>query len=87
MQLICELLVNDTPPSAVPCQVVLQNLNETLATLRLGRSEEWFQLFPDGTSHQQIAMQNLVIALRENGQLNNVIVSSCITLKDETSEN
>ena len=33
-------------------------------------------------------MQNLVIALREeNEQFDNVIVSSCITLKDETSVN
>jgi hypothetical protein len=40
------------------------------------------------TSHWQIAMQNLVIGVREeNGQLYNVIVSSCITLKNETSDN
>ncbi len=65
----------------------LQNLNETLAALCLERSEEWFQLFTAGTSRCQIAMQNLVIALKENGQLDNVIVSSCITLKDETPEN
>jgi hypothetical protein len=69
--------------------VVLQNLNETLTALWLGRSEEWFQLFTDGTSPcRQIAMQNLVIALKEeNRQLDNVIVSSCITLQDETSKN
>ena len=114
VQLICELLVNGTPPSAVrlniqsmnasmngcdfselpsinfvqECQVVLQNLKETLAALCLGKSEELFQLFTDGTSCRQIAMQNLVIALREeNEQFDNVIVSSCITLKDETSVN
>ena len=64
------------------CRVVLQNLNETLAALRLGKLEEWFQLFTDGTlrRRRQIAMQNLVIELREeNGQLDNVMVSSCIT--------
>jgi len=111
--LICELLVNGTPPSAVPaniqttctaftgaetselpsisfvreCRVVLQNLNETLSALRLGTAETWQQLFTDGTSRRQIAFQNLVIALMENGKLDPVIVSSCMVLKDETSEN
>lgn len=110
--LICELLVNGTPPSAVPaniqtmsaamtgaeaeelpsvnfvrqCRTVLQNLNETLAALRLGKADTWHQLFTDGTSRRQIAFQNLVIALMEDGKLDPVIVSSCMVLEDETSE-
>ena len=110
--LICELLVNSTPPSAVPaniqtmsaamtgaeaeelpavnfvrqCRTVLQNLNETLAALRLGKADTWHQLFTDGTSRRQIAFQNLVIALMEDGKLDPVIVSSCMVLEDETSE-
>ena len=93
--LICELLVNGTPPSAVPaniqttsaaftgaeaselpsvnfvrqCPTVLQNLNETLAVLRLGNADNWHQLFTDGTTRRQIAFQNLVIALMEDGKL------------------
>ena len=110
--LIFELLVNGTPPSAVPdniqtmsaymtgaeahelpsvnfvrqCRTVLQILNETLAALRLGRAETWHQLFTDGTTRRQIAFQNLVIALMEDGKLDPVIVSSCMILEDETSE-
>ena len=110
--LICELLVNGTPPSAVPaniqtssaaftgaeaselpsvkfvrqCRTVLQNLNETLAALRLGNASTWHQLFTDGTTRRQIAFQNLVIALMEDGDLDPVIVSSCMILEDETSE-
>ena len=62
-------------------------MNETLAALRLGKAESWHQLFTDGTSRRQIAFQNLVIALMENGKLDPVIVSSCMVLDDETSEN
>ena len=112
VMLICELLVNGTPPSAVPaniqtasaaftgaeasdlpslrfvrqCRTVLQNLNETLAALRLGNASIWRQFFTDGTTRRQIAFQNLVIALREDGKLDPVIVSSCMILEDETSE-
>ena len=111
--LICELLVNGTPPSAVPaniqttsaaftgaeaselpsvnfvrqCRTVLQNINETLAALRLGNADTWHQLFTDGTTRRQVAFQNLVIALMEDGKLDPVIVSSCMILEDETSEN
>lgn len=112
VMLICELLVNGTPPSAVPaniqtasaaftgaeagdlpsvrfvrqCRTVLQNLNETLAALRLGNASIWHQFFTDGTTRRQIAFQNLVIALRVDGKLDPVIVSSCMILEDETSE-
>ena len=110
--LICELLVNGTPPSAIPaniqttsaaftgaeatelpsinfvrqCRTVLQNLNETLSALRLGKADTWHQLFTDGTTRRQIAFQNLVIALMVDGKLDPVIVSSCMILEDETSE-
>ena len=110
--LICEMLVNGTPPTAVPanlqstqaaftgvearelpsvnfvrqCRTVLQNLNETLSALRLGKAESWYQMFTDGTSRRQIAFQNMVIALMEDGTLDPVIVSSCMVLENETSE-
>ena len=68
------------------CRTVLQNLNETLAALQLGNATTWHQLFTDGTTRRQIALQNLVIALMEDGKLDPVIVSSCMILEDETSE-
>ena len=112
--LICELLVNGTPPTVVRkniqttsafftgqetsepppsvnfirgCRSVLQIINEALSALRLGTAETWHQLFTDGTSRRQIAFQNLVIALMENGKLDPVIVLSCMVVEDETSEN
>ena len=45
------------------CRVVFQNLNFTLAALRLGDVDQWHQLFTDGTSRHHIAFQNLLIAV------------------------
>ena len=66
---------------------MLQDHNETLSALRLGNAATFHQLFTDGTTRCQIAFQNLVIALMEDGKFNPVIVSSCMILEDETSEN
>jgi hypothetical protein len=68
------------------CRVVLQNLNETLSAFRLGNATSWHQAFTDGTTRRQIAFQNLVIALLEDGDLDPVIVSSCMYVENETSE-
>ena len=35
------------------CRVVVQNLNSTLAALRLGEVDEWHQLFTYGTSRRK----------------------------------
>ena len=43
-------------------------------------------MFTDGTSRRQIAFQNMVIGLMEDGTLDPVIVSSCMVVKNETSE-
>ena len=58
-----------------------------LAALRLGRSTTWRQIFTDGTARRQIAFQNLVIAVMEHGKLDPVLVSSCMVLESETSDN
>ena len=68
------------------CRVVLQSINEMLAAFRLGNAKTWHQLFTDGISRWQIAMQNLVIGLMEQNKLDPVIVSSCQFVMNETSE-
>ena len=68
------------------CRVVLQNLNETLSAFRLGHADTWHQVFTDGTTRRQIAFQNIVIVLMEDGNLDPVIVSSCMYVENETSE-
>ena len=67
------------------CRVVLQNLNETLSTFRLGNADSWHQVFTDGTKRRQIEFQNLVIALMEDGDLDPVIVLLCMYVENETS--
>ena len=110
--LICEMLVNDTHPTAVPdniqsscalftgveatelpcinfmlqCRVVLQNLNENLSAFRLGNADSWHQVFTNGTTCRQIAFQNLVIALMEDGNIDPIIVLLCMYVENETSE-
>ena len=69
------------------CRVVVQNLNTTLAALRLDEADEWHQLFTDGTSRRQIAFQNLVIAVMVDSKLDHVVVSPCMFLEGETSYN
>ena len=80
----------EVPPSVNfvrECRVVVQNLNEMLAAMRLGDADVWHQLFTDGTSRRQTEFQNLVIGLMEDEKLDPVIVSSCMWLEDGTSEN
>ena len=68
------------------CRTVLQNLNETLSAFRLGNADTWHQAFIDGTTRRQISFRNLVVALMEDGKLDPVIISSCMCVKNETSE-
>ena len=69
------------------CRVVVQNLNSTIAALRLGDADEWHQIFTDVKSRRQISFQNLVVAFMLYSRLNPAIVSSCMFLEDDTSEN
>ena len=68
------------------CRIVLKKLNETLSALQVGSADTWHQVFTDGTARRQIAMQNLVVALMEDGHFDAVIVSSCVYVENETSE-
>ena len=111
--LICEQLVNGTPPSAVPaniqsmcaaftgansnelpsvsfvrsCRTIVQIMNETLAAMRLGGAEKWFQMNTDGTSRRQTAISNLIISVLDGTELDPVVVSSCMYLETESAEN
>ena len=83
----CELKELPTVDFVRKCRTVLENLNLMLAGKRLGDALSWHQLFTDGTIRRQIAFQNLVIGIMdEDGKFDSVIASSCIFLKNETSE-
>ena len=113
LQLVLEMLVNGTPPSAIPlniksqaalttpgviiedlpglgyvrnCRTILRVIGETLTAYRLGKQAEWQQLFTDGTSRRQIALQNLIISILEDDILRPLVLSSAMILEGETSE-
>ena len=60
-----ERKVNDLPRINFvrKCRVFVQNLNSTLAALRLVDADEWHQIFTDETPRRQIDFHNLVIAV------------------------
>ena len=68
------------------CWTVLRIVGETLAAYRLGKAKDWQQLFTDGTSRRQSAIQNLIIGIKEDSKLRNIALSSSLILKGESSE-
>ena len=68
------------------CRVVIQIMGETLTARRLASAEKWDQLFTDGTSRRQIALQNLVVGLLDDEVMKPLILSSSIISENETSE-
>ena len=64
------------------CCVVVNHINSTLSSLRLGDADEWRQLFTDGKPRLQIVSQNLVIEVMVDPNIYSVIVSSFMFPED-----
>jgi hypothetical protein len=113
VQMICELLINGTAPTAVPstiqsiyetqyneppdelpsvnfvreCQVVVEIIGETMVAIKLGHAEIWYQLWTESTTRRQIPFTALIIGiLADSGNIDPIVVSSCIFMEDERSE-
>jgi len=113
VQMICELLINGTAPTAVPstiqsiyemlydeppeelpsvnfvreCRVVVEIIGETMVAIKLGHAEIWDQLWTDSTTRRQIPFTALIIGiLADSGNIDPIVVSSCIFMEDERSE-
>ena len=113
VQMICELLINGTAPTAVPstiqsiyetlyneppeelpslnfvreCQVVVEIIGETMVAIKLGHAEIWDQLWTDSTTRRQIPFTALIIGIiADSGNIDPIVVSSCIFMEDERSE-
>ena len=67
------------------CRTNLRILGETLTSYRLAKANEWDQLFTDGTSRRQVAIQNLLITIKEDNEFKDLIVSSAIIIEGESS--
>ena len=68
------------------CHNILRIVEEILVVYRLARAKHWQQLFIDGTSCRQTAIQYLIVGIKEDGVLKNTLLSPPITLVGESSE-
>jgi len=65
---------------------VLVVVTKTLAAYLLGRADSYEQLFTDGTSRRQTAVQNAVMVILTEGGFKMVTLSSGILAENETAE-
>ncbi len=61
-------------------------VTKTLAAYQLGRADSYEQLFTDGTSRRQTAIQNAVVGILTDGGFKMVTLLSSILAENETSE-
>ncbi len=61
-------------------------VTKTLAAYQLGRADSYKQLFTDGTSWRQTAIQNAVVGILTDGGFKMVTLSSGILVENETAE-
>ena len=66
------------------CRVVMQNLNNMLATCKLEKSDSWNHIFTIDKNRRQIPFQNILIGLMTDGDFESVIALLCIFLQNET---
>jgi len=69
------------------CRVFVEVMGETLTAIKLANAPEWLQLWTNATTRRQIPFTALIIGvLAESGDIDPVVISSCIFVEDETSE-
>ena len=69
------------------CRVVVEVMCETLAAIKIASASEWGQLWTDGTSRRQTSFTALIVGiLTDAGDIDPVVISSCIFMEDETSQ-
>ena len=58
-----------------------------MVAIKLGRAEFWDQLWTDSTTRRHIPFTAFIIGiLADSGNIDPVVVSSCIFMEDEKSE-
>ena len=56
-----------------------------MVALRLAKAVKWNQLFTDATSCWHISFQALLVGIMDDdGMIDQLVVSSCIFMEDET---
>ncbi len=84
--------VKATVVSALPslpfirgCQSILVVVTKAIAAYQLARADSYHQLFSDGTSRRQTAIQNVVISVLTGMGFKMIALSSGIQAEDETA--
>ena len=85
IQIIYKILYGEPPddhPSinyVCQCRAVVEVIGETLVAMKLADASKWDQLWTDATTRRQIPFTALIIdMLDEDGNIDPVVVSSCI---------
>ena len=60
------------------CCTILRIIGETLASYKLAKAKDWQQLFADRISRRQTVIQNLIVTIKEDNVLKNIVLSSSI---------
>ena len=67
-------------------QMVIRIVGETLVNYHIGKVEQWYQLFSDGTGRRNTDLHNLVIVVIDEERLRPLILSTYIILNEDMSE-
>jgi hypothetical protein len=93
IQTIYETLYNEQPEELSlvnfvrECRVVVEVMCETTAAINITSSSEWGLLWTDATTRRQIPFTALIVGLLgNNGNLDPVVISSCIFMEDQRSQ-
>ena len=69
------------------CRDVIRIVCETLTAMKLASTDDWKQIFTDETSRCQQSFSTLIIGIAgEEGELDPVIVSSCMFVPDGSAD-
>jgi hypothetical protein len=69
------------------CCVLVEVMDETLTAIKLATVPQWSQLWTNSTTRRQILFTALIIGvLAESGDINPVVIWSCIFMEDKTSK-
>ena len=67
-------------------RTILLIIGETLAAYRIGKVDQWDQIFSDGTGRHHNALQNLSVGVIDEERLHPLILSTSIIMKGDISK-
>jgi hypothetical protein len=68
------------------CRSILVHVTKTLAAYLIAKAEKFDEIFSDGTSRRQTAIQNLIVRFLTESGFKTITLSTSIIAEEETSE-